>query len=184
MYIGYARVSTQDQNLNLQVDALQKAGCDKVYHDIVSGSKSERAGLNEALDFAREGDVIVVWRLDRLGRSIQHLIQTIVMLKERKIGFKSLQETIDTTTAIGKLTFHLCSAFAEFERNLIIDRTNAGLTAARLRGKLGGRPSKLDKQKIKRMRELYDAKTSTVIEICRIFDITKKTFYNHINKGI
>jgi DNA invertase Pin-like site-specific DNA recombinase len=140
MLIGYARVSTQDQTLNLQKDALEKIGCNKIFTDTASGAKAERIGLEEALEYVREGDTLVVWRLDRLGRSLKHLIETITELNNRKIGFKSIQENIDTTTSGGKLVFHIFGALAEFERDIIRERTQAGLTAARARGRLGGRP--------------------------------------------
>src|ERR671918_3134384 len=139
MLIGYARVSTQDQTLNLQRDALQKIGCTKIFTDTASGAKAERIGFEEALDYVREGDTLVVWRLDRLGRSLKHLIETITRLNNRKIGFKSITEHIDTTTSGGKLVFHIFGALAEFERDIIKDRTKAGLHAARVRGRLGGR---------------------------------------------
>src|SRR3989454_12466413 len=130
MLVGYARVSTQEQTLNLQKDALNKAGSAKIFTDTASGAKTERKGLEEALAYVREGDTLVVWRLDRLGRSLKHLIETVSQLDNRKIGFKSLTENIDTTTSGGKLVFHLFGALAEFERNLIRERTNAGLLAA------------------------------------------------------
>src|SRR5687767_10100234 len=138
MLIGYARVSTADQTLNLQHDALTKAGGKKIFTDTASGAKQERKGLNEALSQMREGDTLVVWRLDRLGRSLKHLIDTIAHLDSQGIGFKSLTENIDTTTSGGKLIFHIFGALAEFERNLIKERTNAGLHAARTRGIKGG----------------------------------------------
>ena len=140
MLIGYARVSTQDQTLHLQMDALEKIGCTKIFTDTISGSATQRLGLDEALDYVREGDTLVVWKLDRLGRSLKHLIETIATLNNRKIGFKSITENIDTTTSGGKLVFHIFGALAEFERNLIRERTLAGLEAARARGRLGGRP--------------------------------------------
>jgi DNA invertase Pin-like site-specific DNA recombinase len=143
MLIGYARVSTHDQTLNLQQDALQKAGCNKIFTDTASGTKAERKGLDEALAYVRPGDTLVVWRLDRLGRSLPHLITTMTGLEERGIGFKSLTENIDTTTSGGKLIFHIFGALAEFERNLIRERTTAGLMAARARGRTGGRPKVL-----------------------------------------
>src|SRR3954468_3765231 len=127
MLIEYARVSTQDQTLDLQLDALKKAGCEKVYTDIASGAKAEREGLEEAINYAREGDVLVVWRLDRLGRSLRHLIETITLLNDRKVGFRSLTENIDSTTSGGKLVFHIFGALAEFERDIIRERTTAGL---------------------------------------------------------
>jgi DNA invertase Pin-like site-specific DNA recombinase len=140
MLIGYARVSTSDQTLDLQRDALQKAGCTKIFTDTASGAKSERMGLDEAMSYVRPGDTLVVWRLDRLGRSLKHLIETITALDSRKIGFKSITEAIDTTSSGGKLIFHIFGALAEFERDIIKERTQAGLTAARARGRKGGRP--------------------------------------------
>ena len=133
MLIGYARVSTHEQTINLQQDALQKAGCDPVYTDTTNGAQTERKDLQDALQYLREGDVLVVWRLDRLSRSLKHLIETITALEERGIGFKSLSESIDTTTSGGKLVFHVFGALAEFERDLIQERTKAGLAAARAR---------------------------------------------------
>jgi DNA invertase Pin-like site-specific DNA recombinase len=135
MLIGYARVSTHEQTLNLQRDALTSAGCTKIFTDTASGAKTERKGLEEALNYVRKGDSLVVWRLDRLGRSLPHLIATMTDLEGRGIGFKSLTESIDTTSSGGKLIFHIFGALAEFERNLIRERTQAGLTAARARGK-------------------------------------------------
>src|SRR5437660_12491827 len=140
MNIGYARVSTQDQTLHLQKDALEKLGCSKIFTDTASGAKAERKGLDEALAYVREGDTLVVWKLDRLGRSLQHLIETITQLNNRKIGFQSITEQIDTTTSGGKLIFHIFGALAEFERDIIRERTKAGLEAARARGRRGGRP--------------------------------------------
>src|SRR5436309_5328786 len=140
MNIGYARVSTQDQTLNLQKDALEKIGCSKIFTDTASGAQTERKGLEEALTYVRAGDSLVVWKLDRLGRSLKHLIETITKLNNRKIGFQSITEHIDTTTSGGKLVFHIFGALAEFERDIIKDRTKAGLSAARARGRLGGRP--------------------------------------------
>src|SRR5205814_2801399 len=147
MLIGYARVSTQYQTLHLQKDALEKLGCNKIFTDTASGAKAERKGLEEALEYVREGDTLVVWRLDRLGRSLKHLIETITELNNRKIGFKSIQENIDTTTSGEKLVFHIFGALAEFERDIIKERTKAGLTAARARGRLGGRPKALNAKK-------------------------------------
>src|SRR5512144_839185 len=143
MLVGYARVSTQDQTLDLQKDALEKIGCTRIYTDTASGAKAERKGLEEALNYVREGDILVVWRLDRLGRSLKHLIEAITELNKRGIGFKSIQENIDTTTSGGKLVFHIFGALAKFERDIIRERTRAGLTAARARGRKGGRPNAL-----------------------------------------
>ena len=137
MKIGYARVSTHDQNLDLQKDALEKAGCQKIFVDEISGTVAKREGLEKAKEILRQGDVLIVWRLDRLGRSIRDLIDWVTSLEEEGIGFKSLQESIDTTTSSGKLVFHIFAALAEFERNLIRERTKAGLEAARSRGRRG-----------------------------------------------
>src|SRR3954469_24529125 len=140
MLVGYARISTTDQTLDLQHDALTKAGCSRIFTDTASGAKSEREGLTEALSYVRVGDTLVVWKLDRLGRSLKDLIERIKQLNDRKIGFRSITENIDTTTSGGKLIFHIFGALAEFERDIIRERTNAGLEAARARGRLGGRP--------------------------------------------
>ncbi len=140
MLIGYARVSTHDQTLHLQNDALEQAGCSKIFTDTISGATTDRPGLEQALAYVRPGDTLVVWRLDRLGRSLKHLIETITVLHDREIGFKSITEHIDTTTSGGKLVFHIFGALAEFERDIIRERTQAGLQAARARGKKGGDP--------------------------------------------
>src|SRR4051794_29305247 len=140
MLIGYARLSTQDQTLALQQDALNQAGCDQIFTDTASGASAERTGLAQAISHCREGDTLVVWRLDRLGRSLRHLIETITALHTKGIGFKSITEAIDTTTSGGKLIFHIFGALAEFERDIIRERTQAGLSAARARGRRGGRP--------------------------------------------
>ena len=182
MNVGYARISTKEQHLRMQEDALKSPGCEEIYTDIASGSKSERPGLDNALSHIREGDTLVVWKLDRLGRSIQHLIQTVATLSKRKIAFKSLQENIDTKTSGGKLIFHIFSALAEFERELIRERTDAGLKSARARGHMGGRPSLLDKRQIKRMIEMYDSKKNTVGEICKIYEISRPSFYNYLKR--
>tara|TARA_X000001036_G_C20376498_1_gene682768 strand:+ start:115 stop:690 length:576 start_codon:yes stop_codon:yes gene_type:complete len=182
MKVGYCRISTHDQHLAMQQDALKKAGCEEIYSDIASGAKVERPGLEQAISFLREGDTLVVWQLDRLGRSIQHLIQTVQSLNNRQIGFQSLRENIDTTTSGGKLVFHIFGALAEFERELIRERTNAGLTAARARGRLGGRPPLLDSRQIVRLTELYDEGRSSVNEICKIFGISRPSFYNYLKK--
>jgi DNA invertase Pin-like site-specific DNA recombinase len=179
MLIGYARVSTQEQTLALQQDALHKAGCYKIFTDTASGVKTERIGLEEALEYVRKGDTLVVWRLDRLGRSLPHLISTMTALEERGIGFKSLTENIDTTTSGGKLIFHIFGALAEFERNLIRERTQAGLTAARARGRTGGRPKALTMKQLSIAQELYE-KRHPIAEICRILKISKATLYRAI----
>ncbi len=181
MLIGYARVSTTDQNVSLQINELQKAGCEKIFRDKVSGAKAEQPGLNEALEFLREGDSLVVWRLDRLGRSLKHLLETVSLLEERGIGFRSLQESIDTTTSGDRLIFHIFGALAEFERNLIRERTMAGLKAARARGRVGGRPRKLDTKKTELAYRLYDEKNHTVIEICQMLGVSKPTLYTYLS---
>lgn len=182
MKIGYARVSTADQHLRMQEDALKNVGCEEIYHDIASGAKAARIGLEDALSHLRAGDTLVVWKLDRLGRSLKHLIETIQNLNDKGVGFQSLQENIDTTTTGGKLVFHFFSALAEFERDLIRDRTKAGLTAARARGRQGGRPSMLSKGEVKKMIRYYDEGKNTVSEICKIFGISRSCFYTYLRK--
>ena len=183
MLIGYARVSTEDQTLDLQRDALTKAGCDRLFTDTMSGAKADRPGLAEALAFARPGDTLVVWRLDRLGRSLRHLIETVTALEQRGIGFKSLTESIDTTSPGGKLVFHIFGALAEFERDLIRERTHAGLTAARARGRTGGRPTVKafqDPKKLAAAKKLYEDKQTPVDTICQMFKISRPTFYRYL----
>jgi DNA invertase Pin-like site-specific DNA recombinase len=182
MQIGYARVSTHEQILNLQRDALEKAGCNKIFTDTASGAKAERKGLDEALDYVRSGDTLVVWRLDRLGRSLPHLIATMTALEERGIGFKSLTESIDSTTSGGKLIFHIFGALAEFERNLIRERTTAGLMAARTRGRLGGRPKALTGRKLTIAQDLYDRR-HPIQEILQTLKISRATLYRSIKTG-
>jgi DNA invertase Pin-like site-specific DNA recombinase len=183
MRIGYARVSTQEQNIDMQIDALKRAGCEKLFVDKVSGLAANRPGIDEALNYLREGDVLVVWRLDRLGRSLKNLIGLIGRLEEKNIGFQSLQEAIDTTTAGGKLVFHIFGALAEFERNLIQERTRAGLAAARARGKKGGRPKALDEEQIKLLIRLYNERELSIKEICRMTNISKPTLYNYLHRN-
>jgi DNA invertase Pin-like site-specific DNA recombinase len=182
MMIGYARVSTHDQNLDLQRDALEAAGCEKVYEDKVSGASRARNGLDSTLDALREGDTLVVWRLDRLGRSLKHLIEVVGDLEKRGVGFKSLQESIDTTSSTGNLVFQIFGAIAEFERNLIRERTHAGLAAARARGRKGGRAVKLSPQRQKLLYELYDAKEKSIREVCEVLGISKKTLYEYLKR--
>lgn len=166
--LGYARVSTRDQDAALQHDALTAAGCEKIFTDQSSGSIVMRPELERLLDYARRGDVIVVWRLDRFGRSIRHLIEQMDDLESRGIHFVSLQEAIDTTTPTGKLTFHIFSALAEFERSLIVERTRAGLEAARARGRLGGRPRKITPMQRKAICQMYAAGGHTGQQIADI----------------
>ena len=182
MKIGYARVSTDDQDLALQEDALKQAGCAKIFQDKVSGAKVQRPGLTEALEYLRQGDTLVVWRLDRLGRSLKHLIDTVAWLEERDIGLISLQESIDTTTSGGRLVFHLFGALSEFERNLIRERTQAGLKAARARGRKGGRPKALDPRKLQLLYRLYDEKEHSIQEICLLVGISKSTLYSYLGQ--
>jgi DNA invertase Pin-like site-specific DNA recombinase len=180
MLIGYARVSTNEQNLDLQRDALRSAGCEQIYTDSVSGTKARLPGLEQALSHLRAGDTFVVWRLDRLGRSLRHLIDTVTELQDKGIGFKSLTESIDTTTSGGKLVFHIFGALAEFEREIIRERTNAGLYAARRRGRKGDRRSKLSPKEVKIARELYESKQTNVADICRTLGIARATFYRYV----
>ena len=183
MLIGYARVSTADQTLALQRDALEKAGCERIFTDTAdtaSGAKAERVGLADAVAYARESDILVVWRLDRLGRSLKHLIETITSLNERGIGFKSITEAIDTTTSGGKLIFHIFAALAEFERDIIRERTQAGLSAARARGRKGGRPRALTPKKAQMAVSLHNDKINTIADICRTLNVSRATLYRHL----
>jgi DNA invertase Pin-like site-specific DNA recombinase len=180
MKIGYARVSTLEQNPDLQRDALLKAGCEKVIVDQISGTVAERPGLGQVKELLRRGDTLVVWRLDRLGRSLRDLIDWAYYLEQQGVGLQSLQENIDTTTPTGKLTFHLFGALAEFERNLIQERTQAGLAAARTRGRLGGRPKALDVDRRQLAVELYRQKKLPVGKICDLMGISKPTLYKYV----
>ena len=181
MLIGYARVSTDDQELALQRDALTAAGCERLFEDTISGATAERPQLAEALGFARTGDTLVVWKLDRLGRSLSNLIELLNGLSARGVGFRSLTEQIDTTTSGGKLIFHIFGALAEFERELIRERTRAGLAAARARGRVGGRPRKLDTaQKLAMARSLYAEGTHSIEDICKTLGISRTTLYRAI----
>jgi DNA invertase Pin-like site-specific DNA recombinase len=178
--LGYARVSTLEQNPVLQHDALAAAGCVRVFTDRASGALDERVELARVLDHAREGDTVVVWRLDRLGRSLRHLVDTITELEHRGVGFRSLSESIDTTTPGGKLVFHIFAALAEFERDLIRERTRAGLEAARARGRNGGRPSVMTAEKLRVARELYEAREHTTAQIARVLGVSRATLYRHL----
>jgi DNA invertase Pin-like site-specific DNA recombinase len=179
MLIGYARVSTEDQNLDLQRDALEKASCEEIYTDRVSGTKARRPGLEQALSHLRSGDTLVVWRLDRLGRSLRHLIDTVTDLQEKGVGFKSLTESIDTTTSGGRLVFNIFGALAEFEREIIRERTNAGLSAARARGRSGGRPKALSEKQVQMLRHLAADPNRSVEEICDTLGISRMTYYRY-----
>ena len=180
MIIGYARVSTEDQNLDLQLDALKEAGCKKILQDKNSGVKKDRDGLLRVLDIVRPGDTLVVWKLDRLGRSLQHLISVVDELKEKDVYFKSLKENLDTSSSTGKLIFHIFGALAEFERDIIRERTMAGLAAARARGRVGGRPKIMDAGKVKLARTLMADNSRCVREICEILGVSKATLYRYL----
>ena len=186
MLIGYARVSTNEQNLDLQRDALRKAGVapKNIFTDTITGTKEQRPGLAQALSHLRAGDTLVVWRLDRLGRSLKHLIETVTSLKQQGIAFKSITENIDTSTATGQLVFHIFGALAEFERNLINERTMAGLAAARARGRKGGRPRLTTTAgKVAMARKLYHDRALPVPEILQTLHISKATFYRWVQGG-
>jgi DNA invertase Pin-like site-specific DNA recombinase len=180
--IGYARVSTEEQNLSLQKDALKAMGCDLIFSDKVSGVKSERKGLLKCLEALSEGDTLVVWRLDRLGRSMPHLVSIITDLKERGIHLKSINDgAIDTTTASGELVFNIFAALAQFERELIRERTNAGLRAARARGRLGGRkPVSSDDHKVVMAKKLHADKSISIDRICTTLKISRSTLYRYL----
>lgn len=179
MKIGYARVSTDDQKMDLQRDALTAAGCEKVFTDTASGAKAERPGLADALAFARKGDSLVVWRLDRLGRSLPELVKIVGELEAAGVGFESTTERIETSTAAGRLVFHVFAALAEFERRLIVERTMAGLAAARARGRKGGRPG-LSAEKIAAIQSLA-ASGRGPAQVCKALGIGRSTFYKHSN---
>ena len=180
MLIGYARVSTDEQNLDLQLSALKQAGCERIYPDKVSGTKATRPGLTEALSHLRKGDTLVVWRLDRLGRSLRHLLDTVNDLQDKGIEFKSITESIDTTTSGGKLVFHIFGALAEFEREIIRERTQAGLSAARARGRLGGRPKALTEKQIQMLNNLAADRNNSIEDICRTLGISRTTYYRYV----
>jgi DNA invertase Pin-like site-specific DNA recombinase len=186
MLIGYARVSTNEQNLDLQRDALRKAGVrsKNLFTDKITGTKAERPGLEQTLSHLREGDTLVVWRLDRLGRSLKHLIETVTALQGQGVAFQSITENIDTSTAPGQLVFHIFGALAEFERNLITERTIAGLSAARARGRKGGRPKlKASATNVAMAKKLYRDKTNTPSDICKTLHISRATLYRYILKS-
>jgi DNA invertase Pin-like site-specific DNA recombinase len=180
MKIGYARVSTPDQNLDLQQDALSAAGCEKIIVDQITGSVAARPGLEKIKELLREGDTLVVWRLDRLGRSLRDLIDWVQYLEVQGVALQSLHEMIDTRTPTGKLTFHLFGALAEFERHLIQERTQAGLAAARARGRIGGRPTALDADQQQLAVDLYNEKKMSVQKLCDMMGISKPTLYSYV----
>lgn len=183
MKIGYARVSTKDQNLSLQLDALEKEGCEKIFQEKATGGNADREELKKLLVHLREGDQVVIWKLDRLGRSLRDLVNLVTDIQAKGAGLKSLNDSIDTTTPQGKLTFHLFAALAEFEREIIRERTKAGLESARSRGRKGGRPKGLTKDakdKAIIAQSLYSQKQMTVAEICKHLSIAKSTFYKYL----
>ncbi len=187
MKIGYMRIAKGDQTTALQEDALREAYCEKTFRDVMSGARDDRPHFVEMLKFARPGDIIVVWRLDRLGRSLRILIETVMALQARGINFLSLTENIDTSTPSGTFTFHLFGALAEMERDLIRQRTQAGLEAARARGRKGGRPKAVDTmdvEKVARAKELYALKQNTIAEIMQMTGFkSKPTFYKYVVKA-
>ena len=183
MKIGYARVSTPEQKMDLQIDELKAAGCEKIFSEVVTGAKSDRPELNKMLEQARPGDIIVIWKLDRLGRSLKHLVELVGELIERDIGLKSLHDPIDTSTSQGRLIFNIFASLAEFEREVISERTKAGLSAARARGRIGGRPKGLsDKAKNKAVvvAALYKEGKMSISEILENQQISRATLYNYL----
>lgn len=186
MLIGYARVSTQDQQLHLQLDDLQRTGCERVFQEKVSAGK-DRPQLRLLIDSLRTGDTVVVWKLDRLGRSLKELIGLVNDFQERGVGFRSLNDAIDTTTAQGRLVFNLFASLAEFERDLIRERTRAGLTAARTRGRQGGRPKGMSKETVSKaqaVRTLYDSREKTASEIGKLMGISRATVYRYLARPV
>lgn len=180
MKIGYARISTHEQSLDLQKDALEAAGCEKIIVDRASGKNAQRPGLQTVKTILRAGDELVVWRLDRLGRSLKDLIEWMNYLEGMGVGFVSLQEAIQTNTPTGKLVFHLFGALAEFERQLILERTRAGLAAARARGRKGGRPPTLNLEQQRMVYELYQSRKHSIKDLCAMFGISKPTLYKYV----
>lgn len=188
MKIGYARVSTKDQDLSLQLDALKKEGCTEIFQEKITGTKKDRPELNKLLAHLRKDDIVVVWKLDRLGRSLKDLVQLVSEIQEKGAGLQSLHDQIDTTTPHGKLTFHLFAALSEFERDIIRERTMAGLASARARGRVGGRPkglSKKAKDKAMIAEQLYKEQKLTTTEICEHLSISRMTLYNYLrHRGV
>lgn len=183
MQIGYCRVSTVDQNPDLQRDALSKAGCERIFEDRMSGAKKDRPGLQEALEFARPGDVIAVWRLDRLGRSLKDLLTIVADLEERGVGLRSLTEAIDTSSSGGRLIFSIFGAIGEFERNLIRERTLAGLDAARRRGRIGGRPKALSERDLIAAKAMLMDDGLTVADVAGRLGVSVPTLYRNLPGG-
>jgi DNA invertase Pin-like site-specific DNA recombinase len=180
MRIGYARVSTGDQNLDAQIDELEDAGCERIYEEKTSGAAKERPKLDRCIEELREGDTLCVWRLDRFGRSLKDLVSKMESLEEKGVDFVSLTEGIDTTTAQGRLTFHIFGALAEFERELTRERTMAGLKAARERGRVGGRPPALDEDEIPQVQAMMRDEEVSTADICERFEISRATLYRYV----
>jgi DNA invertase Pin-like site-specific DNA recombinase len=183
MLIGYARVSTNDQDVTLQVDALKKKGCEKIYTEKASGAQRDRPELKAALEFMREGDTLVVWKLDRLARSLKQLIETIEELDARSIQFCSLTESMDTGTSGGRLFYHIFAALSEFERSLIYERTIAGLNSARKMGRLGGRPRALSERDLIEAKAMLKDKNITISQVAKRLNVSESTFYRYIPGG-
>ena len=183
MKIGYARVSTDDQNMSLQLDALQAAGCDRIFTDQLSGATTKRPGLDEALAVLQSGDVLTVWRLDRLGRTMRHLVNTVHEFGERGIGFHSITEAMDTTTPGGELLFHIAGALAQFERRLNAERSRAGIEAARRRGKHLGRPPDLTPDKIAHARQMIDGEEQSVSGMAKLLGVHRVTLHKALRKA-
>lgn len=183
MIIGYARVSTTEQDTALQIDALKAAGCERIYKESGSGKSRKRPELEKFLDMVRAGDTLIVWRLDRLGRSLKDLVEIVTELEEKEVGFRSLTESIDTTNAGGKLIFHIFAALSEFERSLIQERTKAGLAAARARGRKGGRPRKLDYKQVQKARAMLADPAITKTEVAEHFGVTRMTLNEAIHRA-
>ena len=183
MLVGYARVSTQEQDLALQLDALKTAGCSRVFEEKASGAQRERPALKAALEYMREGDTLVVWKLDRLARSLKQLIETVEEFGARDVGLRSLTEAIDTTTAGGKLVFHIFAALAEFERGVIRERTLAGLQAARARGRTGGRPPALKAKDLAAAKALLLDPEITVVQVAKRLGVAASTLYRHLPRA-
>jgi DNA invertase Pin-like site-specific DNA recombinase len=183
MKVGYARVSTREQNLSLQLDALKKEGCQRIFQEKISGAKADRPELRKMIDQIREGDVIIVWKLDRMGRSLRNLINMINEVQEKGADLKSLNDPIDTTTPHGKLTFHIFASLAEFERDIISERTKAGLASARARGRKGGRPKGLSKEAQNKaivVETLYREGNMSISQICKHVNIARSTVYDYL----
>ncbi|MEZ4991919.1 MAG: recombinase family protein [Saprospiraceae bacterium] len=184
MKIGYARVSTKEQNLSLQLDALKKEGCRRIFQEKVSGTKADRPELRKMFDQLREDDIIIIWKLDRLGRSLRDLVNLVKEIQDKDAGLKSLNDSIDTTTPHGKLTFHIFASLAEFERDIISERTKAGLASARARGRKGGRPKGLSKKAYDRaivVETLYKQGDMSISQICKHVGIARSTVYKYLN---